>query len=112
MSMRRFAALLAVACGLAAVSAHSMLRSGDVEEGALEPGAEAVSDALLVGTGATGVAAEHEELGSGEFLVDLTARRRPQCGKDSYCKCWQNPPVCHGSDKPCKCKSVRAGGGG
>ncbi|XP_064645424.1 uncharacterized protein LOC135498856 [Lineus longissimus] len=25
------------------------------------------------------------------------------CGGGSYCKCWQNPPVCHGTNVPCPC---------
>ncbi|XP_064626874.1 uncharacterized protein LOC135487271 [Lineus longissimus] len=25
------------------------------------------------------------------------------CGAGSYCKCWKNPAVCHGSNAPCTC---------
>jgi len=24
-----------------------------------------------------------------------------ECGPDSYCKTWKNPPICHGTNKPC-----------
>lgn len=72
--------------------------------GLLQPGFGSVKDAqgVLMATGGAGSAAE----ASGD-LVDLTARRVPECDAESHCRCWLRHPKCSGSEKPCACEQVR-----